>query len=65
QRIALTMRLDDVPGTQPSRNSGSGGGGSSGSGGQRDRRPQRDQRPANREPQPMGAMAAAFAKLKR
>jgi len=62
QRIALTMRLDDVPGTQPSRNSGGGGGGS---GGQRDRRPQRDQRPANREPQPMGAMAAAFAKLKR
>jgi uncharacterized protein len=59
QRIALTMRLDDVPGTQPQR------GGSGGGGGQRDRRPQRDQRPANREPQPMGAMAAAFAKLKK
>ena len=61
QRIALTLRLDDVPGQQPLRHSGSGGGG----GGQRDRRLQRDQRPANREPQPMGAMAAAFAKLKR
>ncbi len=62
QRIALTMRLDDVPGTQSQRNSGGSGGGG---GSQRDRRPQRDQRPANREPQPMGAMAAAFAKLKK
>ena len=59
QRIALTMRLDDVPGMQPSR--GNVGGGQR----DRDRRPQRDQRPASREPQPMGAMAAAFAKLKK
>jgi uncharacterized protein len=62
QRIALTMRLDDVPGAQPQRSGGGGGGAGNG---QRDRRPQRDQRPANREPQPMGAMAAAFAKLKK
>ena len=61
QRIALTMRLDDVPGTQTSRGGGNGGGGQR----DRDRRPQRDQRPASREPQPMGAMAAAFAKLKK
>ena len=58
QRIALTMRLDDeaaapgmaARGTQDRGNAGRGGAA----------RPQR-----SREPEPAGAMAAAFAKLKR
>lgn len=57
QRIALTMRLDDeaaAPGT-PSR-----GGQDRGNAGRGPARPQR-----SREPEPAGAMAAAFAKLKR
>ncbi|KVX55859.1 Tex family protein [Burkholderia cepacia] len=57
QRIALTMRLDDeaaAPGT-PSR-----GGQDRGNAGRGAARPQR-----SREPEPAGAMAAAFAKLKR
>ncbi|MGE5523167.1 MAG: Tex family protein [Rhodospirillaceae bacterium] len=57
QRIALTMRLDDVAGAQPQRGGNNGG--------QRDRKLQRELRPGQREPQPMGAMALAFAKLKR
>ncbi|RQS63697.1 Tex family protein [Burkholderia sp. Bp8984] len=58
QRIALTMRLDDeaaAPGMAPrggQDRSSAGRGGSA--------RPQR-----SREPEPAGAMAAAFAKLKR
>lgn len=57
QRIALTMRLDDdaaAPG-MPSR-----GGQDRGNAGRGAARPQR-----SREPEPAGAMAAAFAKLKR
>ena len=57
QRIALTMRLDDeaaAPGMAPrgSQDRGNAGRGAA--------RPQR-----SREPEPAGAMAAAFAKLKR
>ncbi|HHL4083172.1 MULTISPECIES: Tex family protein [unclassified Burkholderia] len=57
QRIALTMRLDDdaaAPGTA------SRGGQDRGNAGRGAARPQR-----SREPEPAGAMAAAFAKLKR
>ncbi|MET3216245.1 UNVERIFIED_ORG: uncharacterized protein ABIC48_004014 [Burkholderia territorii] len=57
QRIALTMRLDDdaaTPGTA------SRGGQDRGNAGRGAARPQR-----SREPEPAGAMAAAFAKLKR
>ncbi|AYQ38653.1 RNA-binding S1 domain-containing protein [Burkholderia aenigmatica] len=57
QRIALTMRLDDdaaAPGMQ------SRGGQDRGNAGRGAARPQR-----SREPEPAGAMAAAFAKLKR
>ncbi len=57
QRIALTMRLDDdaaAPGTAPR------GGQDRGNAGRGAARPQR-----SREPEPAGAMAAAFAKLKR
>ncbi|WP_420957984.1 Tex family protein [Burkholderia gladioli] len=60
QRIALTMRMDDEPGVATSGSrSGAGndrGAARGGMGG----RPQR-----SREPEPAGAMAAAFAKLKR
>ena len=61
-RIGLTMRLDDEPGQQAAR---TGGG---------DRPADRGQRPGNggnrgagnnRQPEQQGAMAAAFAKLKR
>ncbi len=58
QRIALTMRLDDdaaAPGM-----SSRGGGQDRGNAGRGAARPQR-----SREPEPAGAMAAAFAKLKR
>ncbi|MCA8285601.1 Tex family protein [Burkholderia vietnamiensis] len=58
QRIALTMRLDDeaaAPGGGAPR-----GGQDRGSAGRGAARPQR-----SREPEPAGAMAAAFAKLKR
>ncbi|RQS18618.1 Tex family protein [Burkholderia sp. Bp8998] len=57
QRIALTMRLDDeaaAPGMAPR------GGQDRGNAGRGAARPQR-----SREPEPAGAMAAAFAKLKR
>ncbi|AZQ51298.1 Tex family protein [Burkholderia cenocepacia] len=57
QRIALTMRLDDdaaAPGMVPR------GGQDRGNAGRGAARPQR-----SREPEPAGAMAAAFAKLKR
>ncbi|RQZ17897.1 RNA-binding transcriptional accessory protein [Burkholderia sp. Bp9031] len=56
QRIALTMRLDDeaaAPGMAPR------GGQDRGNAGRGTARPQR-----SREPEPAGAMAAAFAKLK-
>jgi uncharacterized protein len=62
QRIALTMRLDDEPGATAAR---SGGGGAQQDRGNVNRggagrgSPQR-----SREPEPGGAMAAAFAKLK-
>ncbi len=58
QRIALTMRLDDeaaAPGMAPRGGQDRGNAGRGGSA-----RPQR-----SREPEPAGAMAAAFAKLKR
>ncbi|KUZ18446.1 Tex family protein [Burkholderia diffusa] len=57
QRISLTMRLDDeaaAPGMAPR------GGQDRGNAGRGAARPQR-----SREPEPAGAMAAAFAKLKR
>jgi uncharacterized protein len=58
-RIALTMRLDDVPGQQPVRSGGNAAR-------ERERRQSDDRRrPREREPQPMGAMAAAFARLKK
>ena len=69
QRIALTLRLDDVPGTS-SRSGGARGSENSGANagaarGPRDRRPTEPKRAAAREPQPGGAMALAFAKLKK
>jgi uncharacterized protein len=59
QRIALTMRLTDEPGARGGRESARDGGP-----GRQERRDARSvqSRPA---PQPAGAMAAAFAKLKR
>ncbi|HOX90449.1 MAG TPA: Tex family protein [Burkholderiaceae bacterium] len=59
QRIALTMRLADEPGTRGGREAARDGGP-----GRLERRDARSaqNRPA---PQPAGAMAAAFAKLKR
>ncbi len=64
QRIALTMRLDDAPGA-PSRSGGSGASANAGAArGPRDRRPD-NRRAVAREPQPAGAMALAFAKLKK
>jgi len=69
KRIALTMRLnDDAP---PARSMAAGGGSSSGAGGGNSggnanrggtRKPSANSTP---EPSPGGAMAAAFAKLKR
>ncbi|MDP2239583.1 MAG: Tex family protein [Burkholderiales bacterium] len=69
QRIALTLRLDDVPGTS-ARSGGARGSENSGANagaarGPRDRRPTEPKRAAAREPQPGGAMALAFAKLKK
>jgi protein Tex len=62
QRIALTMRMDDEVGAASARSGGAqqdrGGAGRSGGGG----RGAPQQR--SREPEPGGAMAAAFAKLK-
>ncbi|MGF6509734.1 Tex family protein [Paraburkholderia sp. 32] len=65
QRIALTMRLDDEPGAAAARSGGGAQQDRGGSGGSFNRdgagrgAPQR-----SREPEPGGAMAAAFAKLK-
>jgi uncharacterized protein len=60
QRISLTMRLDD----DSAQASASGGAGGAQSRGSQDRRS--GQRPQQRrEPEAAGAMAAAFAKLKR
>ncbi len=69
QRIALTLRLDDVPGTS-ARSGGARGSENSGANagaarGPRDRRPTEPKRAAACEPQPGGAMALAFAKLKK
>ncbi len=59
QRIALTMRLDDDFAAAPARaqDRGAGGGRSSGAA--------RPQQQRSRGPEPVNAMAAAFAKLKR
>lgn len=57
QRIALTMRLDDDAGAPGMSSRGGQDRGNTGRGAAR---PQR-----SREPEPAGAMAAAFAKLKR
>ncbi|WP_321814502.1 MULTISPECIES: Tex family protein [unclassified Paraburkholderia] len=67
QRIALTMRMDDDPASAAQRS-----GGGAGAGGNRDRN-ERGDRGGNgnrggqrsRDAEPAGAMAAAFAKLKR
>ncbi len=72
QRIALTMRLDDVPGTNPNR--GGAGRATQGADPARspsDRRPGSGRRPEvrekreSREANPPSAMALAFAKLKK
>ncbi|NIE63893.1 Tex family protein [Burkholderia sp. Ax-1719] len=67
QRIALTMRMDDDPASAAQRS-----GGGAGAGGSRDRNDRGDRgNSANRggqrsrDAEPAGAMAAAFAKLKR
>ena len=60
QRIALTMRLDDDPASAAQRSGANASGGAAGrSGGGARQQPAR-----SREPEPGGAMAAAFAKLK-
>lgn len=58
QRIALTMRLDDDAAAPGMSSRGSQDRGNAGRGAAR---PQQ----RSREPEPAGAMAAAFAKLKR
>ncbi|KND56647.1 Transcription accessory protein (S1 RNA-binding domain) [Candidatus Paraburkholderia kirkii] len=61
QRISLTMRLDDDFALASSGGAGAQRGGQDRrSGGERDARGNQ-----RREPEPAGAMAAAFAKLKR
>ncbi|MEX3629228.1 MAG: Tex family protein [Burkholderia sp.] len=60
QRIALTMRMDDEPGVATSGSRGGAGNDRGAPRGGMGGRPQR-----SREPEPAGAMAAAFAKLKR
>ncbi|MEX3526154.1 MAG: Tex family protein [Burkholderia sp.] len=60
QRIALTRRMDDEPGVATSGSRGSAGNDRGAPRGGMGGRPQR-----SREPEPSGAMAAAFAKLKR
>ncbi|MEX3556034.1 MAG: Tex family protein [Burkholderia gladioli] len=60
QRIALTMRMDDDPGVATSGSRGGAGNDRGAARGGMGGRPQR-----SREPEPAGAMAAAFAKLKR
>ncbi len=64
QRIALTMRLDDVPGTSSRSGGARWGANEVVARGPRDRKPEPRRAPA-REPQPGGAMALAFAKLKK
>lgn len=64
QRIALTMRLDDMPGASSRTGSGRGDANASAARGLRDRKPEA-RRAAGDEPQPSGAMALAFAKLKK
>jgi len=65
QRIALTMRLDDEPGAAAARSGGGGAQQERGSGGGFNRGGAgRGAPPRSREPEPSGAMAAAFAKLK-
>ena len=67
QRIALTMRLDDAPGTS-SRSGDPGVGANAGAArGPRDQRPPAPKRAPAREPQPSGAIAMALerAKLKK
>jgi protein Tex len=62
QRIALTMRMDDdvAPASSSSAPQSRGASSQDRRGGGRDARPNQ-----RREPEPSGAMAAAFAKLKR
>ena len=64
QRIALTMRLDDVPGVSSRSGSARVDANANAARGPRDRKPEPRRAPA-REPQPSGAMALAFAKLKK
>jgi uncharacterized protein len=61
QRIALTMRLDNAP-AATSRSSGKPAAAAQGA---RDRRPSPTKSNPAREPQVPGAMALAFAKLKK
>ncbi len=63
QRISLTMRLDDN--FAPASSGAGGGAGSQARGGGQDRRSGGGRPQQRREPEPAGAMAAAFAKLKR
>jgi uncharacterized protein len=66
KRIALTMRLnDDAPPTRSLAAGGGSGGGGSGSGGKGNRGARKPNTGSTPEPSPGGAMAAAFAKLKK
>ncbi len=62
QRIALTMRLDDVPGSMASAGRGSAEVSSGAVRDERERRPSAPQRaPERQQPQPAGTMAMALA----
>ena len=71
QRIALSMRLDDVPGAAPRRGDAASGQQSAGVPSAPNRRPpenprtEKQQTASSRESRPQSAMALAFAKLKK
>ena len=67
KRIALTMRLNDdaPPARSMAAGGGSGGGNGGGSGGNSNRGARKPNASSTAEPSPGGAMAAAFAKLKK
>jgi len=61
QRISLTMRLDDAPGSAPASGRGPVEISAGASRDPRDRRPPTSQRAPERQPQPSGTMALAMA----
>jgi uncharacterized protein len=61
QRISLTMRLDDAPGSAPASGRGPVEISAGASRDPRDRRPPTAQRAPERQPQPIGTMAMAMA----